>query len=216
MKAGADPGADDHFSHGGRRHVSDQQREYVLSGQLFMNRCRALFTGIPSSPWRRLRPRPAWTGSRTIVDAHRSRLGIDDYRNYAILDGQGRFLDGSNPNLTLMRTSNVISAMAGGVGTRSSVSDSMMDIAVPVDMDENGSVDYIVYIVDDKQEISDLSWRFFQIRHAGDRDVRPAGGDPAVLPAVQDHHHPDRAHHRGRAVDRGGQLRSGAGRAVLG
>ena len=102
-------------------------------------------------------------GLRTIVDAHRSRLGIDDYRNYAILDGQGRFLDGSNPNLTLMRTSNVISAMAGGVGTRSSVSDSMMDIAVPVDMDENGSVDYIVYIVDDKQEISDLSWRFFQI-----------------------------------------------------
>ena len=32
-------------------------------------------------------------GLLTIIDAHRSRLGIDDYRNYYILDGQGRFLD---------------------------------------------------------------------------------------------------------------------------
>ena len=102
-------------------------------------------------------------GLLTIIDAHRSRLGIDDYRNYYILDGQGRFLDGSNPNITLTRTSNIISAMAGEAGMRSSVSDSMMDVAVPVDMDGNDVVDYIVYIADDKQEISDLSWRFFQI-----------------------------------------------------
>ena len=53
--------------------------------------------------------------------------------------------------------------MAGDAGTRSSVSDSMMDIAVPIDMDEDDGTDYIVYIADDKQEISDLSWRFFQI-----------------------------------------------------
>ena len=102
-------------------------------------------------------------GLLTIIDAHRSRLGIDDYSNYYILDGQGRFLDGSNPNITLTRTSNIISAMAGEAGMRSSVSDSMMDVAVPVDMDGNDVVDYIVYIADDKQEISDLSWRFFQI-----------------------------------------------------
>lgn len=102
-------------------------------------------------------------GLLTIIDAHRSRLGIDDYRNYYILDGQGRFLDGSNPNITLTRTSNIISAMAEEAGMRSSVSDSMMDVAVPVDMDGNDVVDYIVYIADDKQEISDLSWRFFQI-----------------------------------------------------
>ncbi len=102
-------------------------------------------------------------GLLTIIDAHRSRLGIDDYRNYYILDGQGRFLEGSNPNITLTRTSNIISAMAGEAGMRSSVSDSMMDVAVPVDMDGNDVVDYIVYIADDKQEISDLSWRFFQI-----------------------------------------------------
>ncbi len=61
------------------------------------------------------------------------------------------------------RTSNIIAAMAGDAGTRSLVSDSMMDIAVPIDMDEDDGTDYIVYIADDKQEISDLSWRFFQI-----------------------------------------------------
>ena len=129
----------------------------------FYEQMQSVFTGDTILSMEEAAAETGVDGLRTIVDAHRSRLGIDDYRNYAILDGQGRFLDGSNPNLTLMRTSNVISAMAGGVGTRSSVSDSMMDIAVPVDMDENGSVDYIVYIVDDKQEISDLSWRFFQI-----------------------------------------------------
>ena len=129
----------------------------------FYEQMQSVFTGDTILSMEEAAAETGADGLRTIVDAHRSRLGIDDYRNYAILDGQGRFLDGSNPNLTLMRTSNVISAMAGGVGTRSSVSDSMMDIAVPVDMDENGSVDYIVYIVDDKQEISDLSWRFFQI-----------------------------------------------------
>ena len=93
----------------------------------------------------------------------RAGLGIDDYRNYAILDSEGGFLDGSNPNVSVTRTSNVIAAMAGETGTRSAVSDSIMDIAVPLDKDGDGAVDYIVYIADNKREISDLSWRFFQI-----------------------------------------------------
>src|SRR5699024_12148147 len=33
-EAGADPGADDRVGHGGRRHISDQQRQHLLSGQL--------------------------------------------------------------------------------------------------------------------------------------------------------------------------------------
>lgn len=102
-------------------------------------------------------------GLQTVIAARESALGIDDYRNYYILDAEGRYLEGSNPNITLTRTSNIVAAMAGEIGDRSSVSDSMMDIAVPIDKDSNGSVDYIVYITDDKSEISDLSWRFFQI-----------------------------------------------------
>ena len=102
-------------------------------------------------------------GLQTVIAARESALGIDDYRNYYILDAEGRYLEGSNPNITLTRTSNIVAAMAGVVGTRSAVSDSVMDIAVPIDKEGDGSVDYIVYITDDKSEISDLSWRFFQI-----------------------------------------------------
>ena len=102
-------------------------------------------------------------GLQTVIEARESALGIDDYRNYYILDAEGRYLEGSNPNITLTRTSNIVAAMAGELGARSSVSDSMMDIAVPIDKDGDGGVDYIVYITDDKSEISDLSWRFFQI-----------------------------------------------------
>lgn len=102
-------------------------------------------------------------GLQTVIEARESALGIDDYRNYYILDAEGRYLEGSNPNITLTRTSNIVAAMAGELGARSSVSDSMMDIAVPIDKEGDGSVDYIVYITDDKSEISDLSWRFFQI-----------------------------------------------------
>nr|WP_295947598.1 ATP-binding protein [uncultured Agathobaculum sp.] len=129
----------------------------------FYEQMQSVFTGDTILSMEEAAAENGTDGLLTILDAHRSRLGIDDYRNYYILDSQGRFLDGSNPNITVTRTSNIIAAMAGGVGTRSSVSDSIMDVAVPVDMDENGSVDYIVYIADDKQEISDLSWRFFQI-----------------------------------------------------
>lgn len=103
------------------------------------------------------------SGLQKVIAARESALGIDDYRNYYILDAEGRYLEGSNPNISLTRTSNIIAAMAGEVGTRSSVSDSMMDIAVPIDKEDDGAVDYIVYITDDKSEISDLSWRFFQI-----------------------------------------------------
>ena len=129
----------------------------------FYEQMQSVFTGDTILSMEEAAAESGVDGLLTIVDAHRSRLGIDDYRNYYILDGQGRFLDGSNPNITITRTDNIISAMAGEVGVRSSVSDSMMDVAVPLDTDANGSVDYIVYIADDKQEISDLSWRFFQI-----------------------------------------------------
>ncbi|HJC13386.1 MAG TPA: cell wall metabolism sensor histidine kinase WalK [Candidatus Agathobaculum intestinigallinarum] len=129
----------------------------------FYEQMQSVFTGDTILSLEEAAAESGADGLITIIDAHRSRLGIDDYRNYYILDNQGRFLDGSNPNISVTRTSNIIAAMAGDAGTRSSVSDSMMDIAVPIDMDEDNGTDYIVYIADDKQEISDLSWRFFQI-----------------------------------------------------
>ncbi len=104
-------------------------------------------------------------GIVTVLSAYKSGLGIDDFRNYYVLDKEGRFLAGSNENLagSLTRTSNIISAMAGGTGERSATADAIMDVAIPLDKDGSGEVAYIVYIADDKSEISDLTWRFFQI-----------------------------------------------------
>lgn len=129
----------------------------------FYEQMQAVFTTDTIRSMQEAAAEPGTDGLKTIIDAHKSRLGIDDYRNYAILDSEGGFLDGSNPNVSVTRTSNVIAAMAGETGTRSAESDSIMDIAVPLDKNGDGAVDYIVYIADNKREISDLSWRFFQI-----------------------------------------------------
>ena len=101
---------------------------------------------------------------RTVISSYEGQLGIDSYRTYYILDAQGRVLASSNAirEGSLTRTSNIVAAMAGGTGTRSSVADSVMDVAVPITGDDGG-VKYIVYIADDKREVSDMSWRFFQI-----------------------------------------------------
>lgn len=99
-----------------------------------------------------------------ILAANAGALGVSDYRNYYILDGQGKFLRGSNEalGLELTRTRNIIAAMAGEVGYRNSAADSTMDYAIPVE-GINGTVDYILYIADDKRQSSNLSWQLFQI-----------------------------------------------------
>ena len=105
------------------------------------------------------------TDIQTVVDSYEGQLGIDNYRTYYILDSQGRVLASSNAlrEASFTRTSNVIAAMAGETGTRSLVADSVMDVAVPIRAGDGDQVDYIVYIADDKREVSDMSWRFFQI-----------------------------------------------------
>lgn len=100
-----------------------------------------------------------------VIGSYEGQLGIDNYRTYYILDSNGRVLTSSNAirELSLTRTSNIIAAMAGETGTRSSVADSTMDVAVPIMAGGDNTVDYIIYIADDKREVSDMSWRFFQI-----------------------------------------------------
>lgn len=97
-----------------------------------------------------------------ILDTYSSQLGIDVYsRNYYILDTEGNFLTGSNvaSGSDLVRTGNIIAAMAGEVGNSASSQNSYMDYAIPIGEDPS----YIIYILDDKDDIRDLSWRFFTI-----------------------------------------------------
>lgn len=102
---------------------------------------------------------------KNVVSAYDTQLGLDQYRSFSILDAQGRYVTGSMANAAgaeqFYRRPNIIAAMTGQASCAGSVIDSYMDYAIPVL--ENGAVRYIVYINDDKQEISELSSRYFAI-----------------------------------------------------
>ena len=98
-----------------------------------------------------------------VVSAYSSSLGIDNYRNVYILDGEtGRFLQGSNRALgqALEKTPNLIAAMAGEVGDSGRVVDGYMDLAVPL---ETESGRYLLYIKDTTQEMQSLTSMIFSI-----------------------------------------------------
>ena len=58
----------------------------------FYTQMQSVFTTDTIRSMQEAAAAPDAEGLKTIIDAHRSRLGIDDYRNYSILDGEGRFV----------------------------------------------------------------------------------------------------------------------------
>lgn len=102
---------------------------------------------------------------KNVVAAYDTQLGLDQYRSFSILDANGSYLTGSVANAAsaeqFYRRPNIISAMAGKASCAGAVIDSYMDYAIPVTVD--GEVRYIVYLNDGKQEISELSSRYFAI-----------------------------------------------------
>lgn len=97
-----------------------------------------------------------------MINVRAGSLGIDSHRNYYILDSAGNYLSGSREkgSAEITITPNLLSAMAGQIGLKNAVIDHYIDAAYPV-KGENET--FIVYIKDDKQEIQELSWRFFSI-----------------------------------------------------
>lgn len=100
-----------------------------------------------------------------ILSAFVGRLGIDSYRTYAVLDGNGTFMTGDNGALAseLTRTPNILMAIGGEIGAANTTIDSYMDYAIPLAKNDDGEPKYIVYFFDDKRETRDLSWNFFGI-----------------------------------------------------
>jgi len=90
---------------------------------------------------------------KSILYANSGQLGIDDYRKYYILDGGlGRVLDSSEDRVRdIERTNNIISALVGKIGNEVRFENRYMDFAIPL-MDE-GEVQYIIYVIDDKEEL---------------------------------------------------------------
>lgn len=94
-----------------------------------------------------------------------NRLGVDySSRNYFLLDARGVALSGSDPSLfeTLPKTENIIRAMNGKVGDSLRFSDRFMDFASPL-VNESGEVAYILYLRDDKSELSAVLQSLFAI-----------------------------------------------------
>lgn len=94
-----------------------------------------------------------------------NRLVVDySTRNYFLLDAKGVVVSGSDASLfeTLPKTENIIRAMNGNVGDQVHFSDEVMDYAAPL-LDESGEVRYILYLRDDKTELSAVMQNLFSI-----------------------------------------------------
>lgn len=90
-----------------------------------------------------------------------SDLGIDlSQRNVYILNAQGQVLDSSNQETTVSITGNLLSAMNGEVGQTGSIVSDIMDVAVPID---GGTRQYIIYVLDNKMTVDDLTGQLFEI-----------------------------------------------------
>jgi two-component system sensor histidine kinase VicK len=83
-------------------------------------------------------------------------LGIDiSNRNVCILDEVGALLAASDQNIISVDiTPNLLSAMNGEVGQSAAVTDSFMDLAIPIDA---GSTRYIVYVIDNQSTVNALT-----------------------------------------------------------
>ncbi len=97
-----------------------------------------------------------------IIRAYSGSLGIDSgNRNYYILDSvTGEVLTGSGEDPGVGITPNIASALAGNEGYESDSSASYMDIALPI---QGGDNTYIIYIIDNKDTITELSNELFGI-----------------------------------------------------
>ncbi len=97
----------------------------------------------------------------SILGAYSSRLGIDDYRSYYILDANGNFLAGSDAaGAELAKTPNLIAAMGGKVGNARSQSADYADYALPLAKDNAAC---IIYIRDTQEELGEVTWMLFSI-----------------------------------------------------
>ena len=98
---------------------------------------------------------------KAILASYSSRLGIDDYRSYYILDADGNFLAGSDAQgAALAKTPNLVAAIGGEVGNTQSVGLGYADYALPL---EKGDIACIIYIRDTQEELQEVTWMLFSI-----------------------------------------------------
>ena len=107
------------------------------------------------------RQRQAPAEQMTEMLMAKSDLGIDMVsRNAYVLDAYGTVLSGSGKETELPVTENMLAAMAGEVGQKSAPNADFMDLAIPITADADT---YIVYILDNKATVDDLTAQVLQV-----------------------------------------------------
>ncbi len=98
---------------------------------------------------------------KEVMLAYSSSFGLDNYRNFYVLDGKADILSSSVENAKEVKlTENVLSAMNGRTGKEQSFGSDVFDYAFCVTGETNSC---IVYIVDDMTEMQMLSFTLFSI-----------------------------------------------------
>ncbi len=97
-----------------------------------------------------------------ILNTYRGVLGIDDYRNFYILDADGAFLEGSDSELgnNLQKTANLIAAMRGRPNNTQPLGADFADYAVKL---SDGDSESIIYVRDSMDEMQQFTWILFSI-----------------------------------------------------
>ena len=97
-----------------------------------------------------------------ILNTYRGVLGIDDYRNFYVLDMNGNFLEGSDSELgkTLQKSANLIAAMRGEPDNNQPLGADFADYAINL---ENGENECIIYVRDSMDEMQRFTWILFSI-----------------------------------------------------
>jgi len=102
-----------------------------------------------------------------LLDTYRGNLGIDpNNRNYYILDAKtGRCLAGSDDEggKALDLTPNIMTAMGGQAGYARSITESYIDVAIPVSGETDTDQSYIIYIRDLKHRQQELTSQLSRI-----------------------------------------------------
>jgi two-component system sensor histidine kinase VicK len=99
-----------------------------------------------------------------LLELYMGALGVDRRnRNYYVLDGvTAKYLAGSaqEPENGIVITPNIESALLGRSGDDSDATADYMDAAIPI---TRGESKYIIYILDDRQTVKNLSTELFTI-----------------------------------------------------
>jgi len=95
---------------------------------------------------------------KSVLASYSSVLGVDEYRNYYILDMNGVMLEGSDRELgsELKITQNMLSAISGERGNMRPQSNNFADYAVYLSNGDNQCIVYIVDSLDEMQEVNSI------------------------------------------------------------